>query len=801
LHTIDQDAPSSPQPPGAQAARFWKRAWRAISSGKALQTGIPWLRQRGLPLPLSPHAYAFDRFKRERQARLPVKDFSGTGVAHQPGLVSIILPAYNGEDFIQAALDSILAQTYTDWELIAVDDGSTDSTGAILGRYSQQDSRMRVVHQENRKLPGALKTGFDLARGEFLTWTSVDNLLYPRFLERMVACLRRHPTWDMAYANLDIIDEAGKPMRDSDQYRSYQIPLDSEHIHLPRDPAELNTRPDNYLGAAFLYRSRVERLLGDYSPQHYTFEDYDYWMRVNALMSLRHADFSDPVYAYRFHPKSLTSRDKELAITERRNKLVMFDSSRRDFYLRPLLWRVESTDSDATAAQTAQAFEQMLAAYHHIQIEAGQFDPDSLPRYWFPVIFLLFSNSAELPAPPEDLPSSGLKVLVRVDENHPGSMPPAGNGWDLCVLLSRRAFEQPTGVLPSHFFAVPDAGSLLSALDVWARSQHLAQLEAEIAHPTGAQVRASVVICTYQRTERLPAVLRSIAGQTAPAQDFEVLIVNNDPQARDIQALVAGWRDELFGGDALRLRLVQCPVVGLAQARNAGISEARGEIVCFLDDDAIADPDWLEHILAAYRLYPQAGVVGGKIILKKPQPAPRWLLPGWEVYWTHFDPPYSDFTFVDHWSRYPWGANWSARRQVLLEAGGFPTHGFGRQGSKIQEGEEVALTALIQQMGYGIGIEPRAAVEHQVDPRRFTLSFLLRKIMLGRRRWYQSQVDLYLPAELGLRHSLRRIAAAVWPPSLSALLKAPYILLAEGLLFGWYLRDLLLRMRKPVTLD
>ena len=788
---------SDPQPQRGQITRFWQRARRAVSSGRLLQSGVPWLRQRGVPLPMSPYAYAFDRYKRARQARLPTPDFAQLNWPSQPGLVSIILPAYNGEDFIETALESVIAQTYPHWELIAVDDGSTDRTGAILEQFSQIDQRIRTVHQENRKLPGALSTGFQLAQGEFLTWTSCDNLLYPHFLECLVDCLQCHPEWDMVYANLDIIAEDGAPLRNSDWYRSYQLPFDSEHIRLPRDPAELNTRPDNYLGAAFLYRRRVAGLLGEYNPDRFTIEDYDYWMRVNALLNLHHTGFSEPVYAYRFHRRSLTSHDKELAITKLRDRLTIYDSFRRDFYLCPLIWQVSSS-STLKAVEHAAEFRKLIARFGHMLLSAGQYDPASLPRFWFPVLYLYFAGEdTELLAPPSDLPASALKVLVLSGDFLPGQPP---QGWDLLTRLCASSDIDRPEAAATTFPAVDDASALFSALDVWARARHLTAYEGYAAHTPSPNFKISVVICTYQRPSRLAAALASVAAQTQPRGDFEVLIVNNDPQVQVIEGLLPEWREQFFKDDPARLRLVHCPLVGLANARNAGISEARGEVICFLDDDAIADMDWLRWLWAAFEDHPQAGVIGGKIILKKPDPQPKWLLPGWEVYWSHFDPGYPEFTLVEHWSRFPFGANWSARRQALLEVGGFPTQGFGRQGTRVQDGEEVAAAARLQQMGYAIGIEPRAEVVHHVDPARFQPGFVWRKIFTGRWRWYQSQVDLYLPFDLGLRQSLRRIGAAVWPPSFATLLKTPYILLAETLVFFWYLRDLLWRMRKPLTL-
>jgi glycosyltransferase involved in cell wall biosynthesis len=309
-----------------------------------------------------------------------------------------------------------------------------------------------------------------------------------------------------------------------------------------------------------------------------------------------------------------------------------------------------------------------------------------------------------------------------------------------------------------------------------------------------------VVICTYKRPERLAAALKSISVQGFPAEDYEVVIVNNDPEGKDIRALVDRWRGELFGGDEDRLRLVHCPVVGLSYARNAGISESRGEVICFIDDDALAEPDWLQWIWSAFEENREAGVIGGKILLRKPDPAPGWMLPGWEMYWSHFDPQLSGFTTVRHWSQYPWGANWAGRRQSLLETGGFPARGFGRKEGKIQDGGEIAAAALVQRMGYEIGVEPRARVIHAVDPSRFTFRFVWAKIFRSRWRWYQSQVDLYLPTELGVRHAWRRIRLALVPFKVTSLLKVPYALLAEAMTFFWVLRDWLKRMRTPLTM-
>src|SRR5262249_10919089 len=101
--------------------------------------------------------------------------------------VSVVLPVYNHLRFLPEAIRSVLAQTYRDFELVIVTDGSPDGTKEYLDALT--DPRIVVVHQENRRLPGALNTGFAHARGELLTWVSADNHCAPLFLEALVGAL------------------------------------------------------------------------------------------------------------------------------------------------------------------------------------------------------------------------------------------------------------------------------------------------------------------------------------------------------------------------------------------------------------------------------------------------------------------------------------------------------------------------------------------------------------------------------------------------------------------------------------
>jgi len=188
-------------------------------------------------------------------------------------LVSIVLPTYNRAVVLPHAIASVLAQTYERLELIIVDDNSPDNTRAVVNSFN--DSRIRYVKNDpNLKLPRALNRGFSLARGELLTWTSDDNLLCPDAIEKMVALISKNPC-DFVYADYYLFSE----LDDDDK------PIDPVQDHLPK---ELQLEKGNHIGACFLYTRAVYEKIGDYDPELFLVEDYDYFMRAAQHFSFCH---------------------------------------------------------------------------------------------------------------------------------------------------------------------------------------------------------------------------------------------------------------------------------------------------------------------------------------------------------------------------------------------------------------------------------------------------------------------------------------------------------------------------------
>ena len=249
----------------------------------------------------------------------------------QPGLVSVVLPVYNQAGLLREAVEGVLAQTYRDWELILVDDGSIDGVHQLLDEYSRHP-QVRCFSQDNQGLPKALSNGFDFAAGEFWTWTSADNIMAPRMLERLVAKLKAEPDLGMVYADYYAIDDRGELLRGDFSWRSQNRPQPSSaEIRLPRSADGLNTVQDNFIGPCFLYRGWIGRLLGDYAPQT-GIEDYDYWMRMNAFFPLRHLGTDELLYRYRVHDNTISARSRQHRILKKVRDLMRYEKERAVYF-------------------------------------------------------------------------------------------------------------------------------------------------------------------------------------------------------------------------------------------------------------------------------------------------------------------------------------------------------------------------------------------------------------------------------------------------------------------------------------
>jgi GT2 family glycosyltransferase len=207
-------------------------------------------------------------------------------VTRQPR-VSGVLPVYNGEPFLASAVESILAQSFRDFELITIDDGSDDASGEILDRLAAGDKRLRIVHQTNAGIVAALNRGLALARGELIARMDADDVAHPERFARQVAFLDAHPETAVVGCAVTLID------RDGTRIRDVEYPLASEAVAAFLECGSPLAHP-----AAMMRRAAV-LAVGGYREAYRHAEDYDLWLRM--AERYRIANLPDRLLLYRQH--------------------------------------------------------------------------------------------------------------------------------------------------------------------------------------------------------------------------------------------------------------------------------------------------------------------------------------------------------------------------------------------------------------------------------------------------------------------------------------------------------------------
>lgn len=200
--------------------------------------------------------------------------------------VSVVMPVLNVERFLAEALASILGQSFTDFELVVVDDGSTDSSPAILAEFARRDPRVRVVRQEQAGLTPALNRGWRLARAAYIARMDGDDVALPDRFERQVAYLDGHPRVGVVGGAFIVLTDAGE--------RLGTITYATADGDLRRDLRRYNCIPHP---TAMIRREALEGV-GGYRLERA--EDYDLWLRIADAWKL--ANLPDPVLLYRHHP-------------------------------------------------------------------------------------------------------------------------------------------------------------------------------------------------------------------------------------------------------------------------------------------------------------------------------------------------------------------------------------------------------------------------------------------------------------------------------------------------------------------
>jgi glycosyltransferase involved in cell wall biosynthesis len=204
--------------------------------------------------------------------------------------VTVLLPAYNAEAWIREAVDSIIHQSLSDFELLVVEDGSTDRTGQILGQYT--DARIRLIrHETNRGLIASLNEGLELARGSFVARMDADDLAHPKRLERQVAFMKSNPEVGIC-GTWFVITGEGAPKR----VRPPTSNDDMAAMLFFRSPFG---HPTVMMSRTFLQDAGLR-----YNAEARHAEDFDFWVRARS--KTRFANLAQYLLQYRAHPAQVS---------------------------------------------------------------------------------------------------------------------------------------------------------------------------------------------------------------------------------------------------------------------------------------------------------------------------------------------------------------------------------------------------------------------------------------------------------------------------------------------------------------
>lgn len=236
---------------------------------------------------------------------------------------------------------------------------------------------------------------------------------------------------------------------------------------------------------------------------------------------------------------------------------------------------------------------------------------------------------------------------------------------------------------------------------------------------------ASVVIPTFNRAQSLERLLGGLAAQECDPEAFEILVVDNN-STDTTEEVCKNW---LRGHPRFWLCYIRESEQGLSHSRNRGVREAKAEIVCILDDDAVPVPNWLVSVLAVFA-DPSVGCAGGPEIPDYDgQDRPAWLQGHLQGLVGGYSLPFGLPTSVTKSEHYPWGGNVAFRKGVLEQVGRFRAD-LDPAGAVRILGGETELITRIGHAGWKIMYVPDAAVYHHVPPRKLSKAYLFQE---GRR--------------------------------------------------------------------
>jgi hypothetical protein len=207
-------------------------------------------------------------------------------------IVSVLMSVFNGQAFLPEAIESILGQTFRDFEFVIIDDGSTDKTAEILAEHAVRDPRIRVHRHENKGRANSLNIGIELSRSSYIARMDADDISLPNRLKEQVEFMGRNPSVGLLSGSYDLIDVEGRLMG--------TVPLLTRDEEIKQAMLVNNAM----CHPAAMMRREVAIACGGYRKAFLDADDYDLWLRISERSQL--ANLEQPILQYRVHSKQVS---------------------------------------------------------------------------------------------------------------------------------------------------------------------------------------------------------------------------------------------------------------------------------------------------------------------------------------------------------------------------------------------------------------------------------------------------------------------------------------------------------------
>jgi len=216
-------------------------------------------------------------------------------------LVSVIMTVYNAEEYLRDAIESVLNQTFKNYEFIIVDDGSTDRSKKIIQSYG--DSRIKLISHKNQGVSLSCNKAIKIAVGKYIARHDADDISIKDRFKKQVQYLELNPNVGLLGTNYELMDISGKVFRKTNIFTA------------PSDLKLANVFSNQFGQGTVMIRSSVLKQAGDYDHHYRITHDYDLWARISHCSDI--SNLKEPLYRWRYHDNSLSSSPKNLEETKR----------------------------------------------------------------------------------------------------------------------------------------------------------------------------------------------------------------------------------------------------------------------------------------------------------------------------------------------------------------------------------------------------------------------------------------------------------------------------------------------------